>query len=101
MTHIEQYNRAIELCQLAGVPQTAIDNSFIPDETTIEEEVLGSIYMALQESVMDYETADQLVQKLYNEIHPETIKPEPTLLFTELIDSHSEEMPEEELQKCL
>lgn len=97
MTHIEQYNRAIELCLLAGVPRTVIDNSFIPDETTIEEEVLGSIYMAFQEAVMDYETADQLVQKLYNEIHPEPVKPEVTSLFKELIDSHTEKMPKEKL----
>jgi hypothetical protein len=93
MDHKEQYNRAIQMCRDAGVPEQYIESSFVPDETETEMEVLGSIFVAFEDAKMDKEVADKIATALANLIHPDTIEIEPDVM-KELVKQHLEDLPD-------
>ena len=85
--YAEQITKCIALLQEAGVPQDIIDNSFIPEETETFEEVLGSVYMAIQDAKMDEAIIERIINEVFNSTHPLTVEVEPDT-FAKLVEEN-------------
>lgn len=65
-----------ELLAAEGVLLSIIEESFLPDETETLEEVMGSVYMAIENAKLDLSIAEKIVGEIFKEYFAVTELPQ-------------------------
>jgi hypothetical protein len=59
--------QCIERLRLIGVSEDIIEQCFIPEETETIEEIMGSVYMAVDDAKLDLSIAENIIAEIFKE----------------------------------